>query len=296
MFEYIDKLALFYKEYVGENPKKVYLAIKPDVETKYKVAELTKTFVLNNLPYLNLLMALMWVARNYRYDIFLACIFYSQFAKCYNQEIFDDLINVLLYLMNKRNYVLSYTTDKSERFKPFKITCYVDSSFKELPYSCSFIYLNENLIDVQVFTDKLYKGRELNDTVTKTSATHSEIYGIFMTMKRISYVYNFLNEFAQVQTPINVATDCDPARFILENRVNNKRTMHLAIKFRFVTELVERKFIKLIRHRGKDMISDVGTKALPRMPFEEWCEIIFDTQTNELFMQYEEFDAIIIHH
>jgi len=117
-----------------------------------------------------------------------------------------------------------------------------------------------------------------------------------MTMKRISYVYNFLHEFAEVETPVNVATDCDPARFILENRVNNKRTMHLAIKFRFVTELVERKFIKLIRHKGKDMISDMGTKALPRLPFEAWCEIIFDSQTDELKVQAEDFDAIIIHH
>ena len=148
---------------------------------------------------------------------------------------------------------------------------------------------------MQVYTDKLYKGRELSDTLTKTSAAHSEIFGTFMTTKRVSYAYNFLHEFVQVDVPICMSMDCDPARFILDNRVNNKRTMHLAVKFRYVTELIERKFIKLIRHKGKDLIADMGTKALPRMPFEAWCQIIFDCDFETSTTIAEQFSTIYIH-
>ena len=115
-----------------------------------------------------------------------------------------------------------------------------------------------------------------------------------MTSKRITYPYNFLNEFTHVSVPIRTSTDCDPARFILENRVNNKRTMHLAVKFRYVTELIENKFLELIYHKGKELISDLGTKALPRAPLEAWCRIIFNTEQNIAVIDGS-FGTIIIH-
>ena len=294
MTEYINKLALLYRDFIGDNPHNVYVPIKPEVEHKYDVIILAAAFVATDLPYLNLLMALMWIARNYRYDIYFACIFYSQFTKCYNREVFDDLLNVLLYLITKKHYTLSYECDPNDRFKPFQIEAFVDSSYKENCYSCSFIYLNKNLIDVQIYTDKLYKGRVLSDTLQKTSASHSEIFGIFMTSKRVTYPYNFLNEFTHVNVPIRTSTDCDPARFILENRVNNKRTMHLAVKFRYVTELIENKFLELIYHKGKELISDMGTKALPRAPLETWCRIIFNIEQNIVELDGS-FGTIIIH-
>jgi len=294
MSEYIDKLALLYVSYIGETPIRVYVPVKPEVERKYDVSILTASFEDNDLPYLNLLMGLMWLARNYRYEVYFACIFYSQFTKCYNREVFDDLLNVLLYLITTKHYSLSYKCDPNDKFKPFQIEAFVDSSYKENCYSCSFIYLNKNLIDVQVYTDKLYKGRVLSDTLQKTSASHSEMFGIFMTSKRITYPYNFLNEFTHVSVPIRTSTDCDPARFILENRVNNKRTMHLAVKFRYVTELIENKFLELIYHKGKELISDLGTKALPRAPLEAWCRIIFNTEQNVAVIDGS-FGTIIIH-
>jgi hypothetical protein len=171
----------------------------------------------------------------------------------------------------------------------------VDSSYGEYPYSCSFIYLNDNLIDVQVFCDKLYKNRELSDTLQKTSATHSEIYGLYSTTKRVVYPYNLIHEFAEVETPIVIKTDCDPARFLLENRVNNKRTIHLAVKFRYVSELIENKFIKLVREKGSSMISDLGTKPQPRPVLEKWCSLIFDVVHHETSNFSFNLTKIVIH-
>ena len=105
--------------------------MKPEIESKYNISELKEEYKEDTLPFLNLLMALMWLARNYRYDILLACIFFSQFSKCYNQEVFDDLLNVLLYVMNRKTYRLTFTSSLLDKTQPLKIRCFVDSSFKE---------------------------------------------------------------------------------------------------------------------------------------------------------------------
>ena len=68
MFEYIDMLAALYKKYLPKIIKKVNIPIKTATETKYDIIKMKEEFVQNTLPYINLLMALMWLARNYRYD------------------------------------------------------------------------------------------------------------------------------------------------------------------------------------------------------------------------------------
>ena len=114
-----------------------------------------------------------------------------------------------------------------------------------------------------------------------------------MTSKITVYPFNLLDEFVNVDTPIWIHIDCDPARFILENRVNNKRTLHLAVKYRYVTELVENGFFKLVREKGTDLIADVGTKPLTRQQLEKWCRIIFNTENKEILIE-SEFSYMIV--
>jgi hypothetical protein len=57
---------------------------------------------------------------------------------------------------------------------------------------------------------------------------------------------------------------------------------------------VENKFLKLLRHKGSELISDMGTKALPRAPFESWCRVMFDIQENIVEVDGN-FGTIVIH-
>ena len=66
-----------------------------------------------NIPYRRLNMKLYWIARCFRVHILYACNFFARFSQCYNQDIFDEMLKVVLYLKK--------TIDKVEtrfRYRP----------------------------------------------------------------------------------------------------------------------------------------------------------------------------------
>ena len=172
---------------------------------------------------------------------------------------------VLHYLKNTRQAKLVY---KKSEHNEFKIKIMSDASYGAFPVHCSFIYLNDCLIHVNVARNK---ATSLSDTDQVTSSMHSELSGIFDGTKLGVHVYNILIPYSEVDTPIVHLNDSKSAIFNADGFVNNKKTLHLAVKYRYVTELIHKKFMMLNYESGKLLHPDIDTKALPAGPLS--CQL-----------------------
>jgi hypothetical protein len=116
----------------------------------------------------------------------------------------------------------------------------------------------------------------------------SELSGIFDGTKLGVHVYNILIPYSKVDTPIVHLNDSKSAIFNADGFVNNKKTLHLAVKYRYVTELIHKKFMVLNYESGKLLLPDIGTKALPAGPFHVIAVQMLD------FVDQQSFQAIIL--
>ena len=85
-----------------------------------------------------------------------AVIFFSTFSHCYNQELYNDCLQILKYLVNTKHAKLVFRKSNHENFT-IKILC--DASYGEFPVGCALVYVNDCLIHVVCERSKAAKGR-----------------------------------------------------------------------------------------------------------------------------------------
>jgi hypothetical protein len=242
---------------VPSDVSKYDVAISPAVIARGKALKQIKNPNVNKaIKYMNLVMGLFWVARNYRYDILFACIFYASHSHCYNEELYKDALKTLYYLKNTVDTTLDFELLKRGKLD-IRLDC--DASFGDFPVFCTMVYINNCLVHMEVNRNK---SESIVDTETVTSSTHSEMGAIFLTAKLGVSVYKILFEMGDVTLPVIICNDGKSALFNLENFVTNKRTLHLDVKYRYVTELKKKGFLELLHKGATVMWADIGTKAL----------------------------------
>ena len=71
-----------------------------------------------------------------------------------------------------------------------------------------------------------------------------------------------------VEMPVTVHVDNMGAIFMLENKSSNKRTRHVDVRYRFVTDWIEKKLIEVVFVRTKENISDGFTKNVNKETYQ----------------------------
>ena len=191
---YILKLADRFK-IVDKRP-----AIKVPITTQAveKLLKLPrKTTVDTSIPMMELVMSLFWLGRNVRYDILFACIFYATFSHCYTQEVFDECLNVLYYLLNTLDAKLVYRDNGIKESCDIKIV--VDASYGKFPVGCAMVYLNGCLIH---FGIERNKGTSITETDQLTSSMHGEVAVCFIGTKLGVHIYEVVSPITKVILPI----------------------------------------------------------------------------------------------
>ena len=97
------------------------------------------------------------------------------------------------------------------------------------------------------------------------SSAEAEYVAASEAVKEVLFVIQVL-EFLQikVKTPVTVHVDNMGAIFMLENRTSNKRTRHVDVRYRFVTDLIEKKIIEVVFVPTKRNYSDAQTKNITK--------------------------------
>jgi hypothetical protein len=272
-----DRFGLSDDKSVVNNP------ITPDIVKRCLEIKIEmKNVKLNkNIQYMSLTMTCMWIGRCYRYEILFAVMFFSTFSHCYNEELYNYLLNVLKYLISTVNAKLVY--NKSSVSDRFVIKVLADASYGNFPIGCCMIYLDKCLIFVGVDRNK---STSISETDQLTSSMHAEVSTIFDSAKVAVNVYNVVSPISKVELPILLLNDNKSALFNLDGFVANKRTMHLAVKYRYVTELINKKFINLDYLESKALLADLGTKAFTTVVFQRLASQILSFNVEESESRY----------
>jgi hypothetical protein len=102
------------------------------------------------------------------------------------------------------------------------------------------------------------------------SSSEAEYFALSEAAKEIKFVYMILQSMGiQIKTPIKVRVDNVGAIYMSGMNTTSNRTKHIDIRYHFVREYVEDKFIDIVYVRTKENDADIFTKNVDGTTYEE---------------------------
>jgi len=228
--------------------------------------------------YRSMIGCLMWIARIHRIDIMFAVTYMSQFVACSTEVHLTACKQILKYLRTTLGRQFTYSRDDMRDFvgeedfnqKIFNITIKCDSDFASdttdhKSYSGFLIYLNGCLVDWVTRKQSL----------TATSTSEAEYISLSEACKSGLHVYQLLSEFFKVASPMIVLNDSQSAQAMAENNLSSRRTKHIWIVYRFVTDWINKGLFKIFHIDTKDNLSDYMTKVPKDVNFIRRTALLF---------------------
>eukprot|EP00752_Nemacystus_decipiens_P015554 g13877.t1 len=201
--------------------------------------------------------SILYLAQGTRFDLSYAALQLSKACSNPARAHMTAAKHVLRYLRGSPDLPITYKTGQ------FNLVAYADASFGANPdngrSTTGFLFfLAGGLISYGA------KGQ----TLAAQSTVEAEIQAISYAAREAVYISNFMKElkfktFGSV--PIN--SDSTGALTVAGNAMHSQRTKHVALRYFFIRELVQRGQIQLQHKPGERMLADVATKFLPKPRF-----------------------------
>ena len=115
-------------------------------------------------------------------------------------------------------------------------------------------------------------------SVIALSSTEAEYIAAAECCKELLYLKTLLEEILNNEIKIELNIDNQSAIALIKNRILNKRSKHIDVKFRFVHELVRDEVIKLKYCPTNDQLADIFTKPLNSVKFLKFREQLLNNQ------------------
>jgi len=110
-------------------------------------------------------------------------------------------------------------------------------------------------------------------SIVAQSTTEAEYISINTASKEAVYIKAFLQELGQYkQAKFPVYTDNNGALLLAKNPVFHERTKHIAVKFHYIRELINKGIIDLYYISTNDQKADGLTKALEKIKFRAFLQ------------------------
>lgn len=238
----------------SNTPMEAKLALQPHVESKTN---------LTSAPYRQLIGSIMYLMLCTRPELSFSIGSLSKFLSQATDDHWKNAKRVLRYLKGTANKKLIY---RNANELPIMAYCDADwaSAFDRKSTSGYVIFLGGNLIS---WASK-------KQTVIALSSTEAEIIAAAEAMREILWVRNILSSFGiTVPTPV-LYCDSQPAIFIANNGGFNGRSKHMDLKYKFFSECVSSKDVKLVYISTSDNVADTLTKSLPQAPFNNFSTLM----------------------
>ena len=101
------------------------------------------------------------------------------------------------------------------------------------------------------------------------SSSEAEYVSLSEAAKEIKFVYQLVTSLGlKVKTPIIVRVDNVGAIFMSQNISTSSKAKHVDIRYRFVNEMVEDEFLKIIFVKTAENVSDGFTKNVSSETYE----------------------------
>ncbi|KAK3279430.1 hypothetical protein CYMTET_12685 [Cymbomonas tetramitiformis] len=213
---------------------------------------------LEKLPYVNLVMELMWLARCSRPDILTAVCYLARFSHCYGQEHWQHLKRVLRYLKGTIHVCLTMQcSSPASLTAELIVTAYTDADHAadkvtRRSVTGSLVRLNGSTV---MYSSKLQK-------TVAVSTAEAELIALSECARDVEYVVNLLTEFSPVKLPVTIHGDNHASVAQAENVLNNAATRHVAVRNRYVAKLVELGKIVIAKVPTQENLAHFFTKSL----------------------------------
>jgi len=236
-------------------------AVKYD---RFKEDPLTKQ------PFKEFLGRLLWINK-FRPDISFAVHFLCCVANKASEKDWIALKRVFRYLKGSIDKVYFIRKNKGE---VQTINVFTDASHQDLPkgHSTGSTFIFYGLSLIHQFSRK--------QTLISTSTYESEALEVVRATKEVLYIRGIMKELGnKPEETANIFTDC---KILLHNVLTDlvsKRSKHFQTKIWFLKQNLGWNVIKLLKIPGDNNLADMGTKALDRIKFRKYSEIIFEEES-----------------
>jgi hypothetical protein len=204
----------------------------------------------------------------------------SQYVSCCTDDHLSAVKHIIRFLAGTKDRILKYSTEEMLEFvgptdfdeKRFHITVKCDSDFASdtsdhKSFTGFLIYLNGHLVDWVTRKQSL----------TATSTSEAEYIALSEACKTALHLYQLISEFFIVVHPITVLCDSTSAQAMAENNLNSKRTKHIWIIYRFVTDWIKQGLFKIFHIGTKDNLADFMTKIPKDVNFTTNSSLLFQS-------------------
>lgn len=205
-----------------------------------------------NLPYRELVGALMYLAVCSRPDLAYAVSYLSQYSTCYNKTHWVAAKRVLRYLKGTADVGLRFLKSTES------LTGFVDADWA----NC--------LDDRRSYTGYAFilgggpiSWESRKQRTVALSSTEAEYMALTEATKEAMYLRQFLIELGfENLANVRVFNDNNGALKLSENPVFHQRTKHINVRHHFVRDVVKSGLLKVEHISTDDMAADVLTKGL----------------------------------
>ena len=170
-----------------------------------------------------------------------------------------ELLRVIKYVLDTRTMGLRIQPVFNERSEHrWNLVAYSDSTWADDPddrvsISGILLFVNEVLV----------KSISRKQKAVSLSSSEAEFYACAEAAKEIKFVVQLMLTMGlPVVLPIVVRVDNIGAIFLAENATSAARTRHIDTRYKFIREMTEDKFLKIVFVRSENNTSDGHTKNL----------------------------------
>uniref|UniRef100_A0A1Y1L115 Retrovirus-related Pol polyprotein from transposon TNT 1-94 n=1 Tax=Photinus pyralis TaxID=7054 RepID=A0A1Y1L115_PHOPY len=225
------------------------------IDPKLKISG--ESHLTSKKPVRQLIGCLMYLMVGSRPDICFAISYFSSYQDRCTDEIWSYLKRVLRYLQSTISLGLEYVRQNEP-----SLVCFVDadwaSNVNDRKSVSGFLFKNfGNVI--------CWSSRKQN--CISLSSTEAELTALCSAVREGLWLSKLLNDFNISIDIVTYFEDNQACIDLIRNPCNNKRVKHIDIKFKFVCEQLEKKYIDLKYVNSSAQQADILTKGLQSVSF-----------------------------
>jgi hypothetical protein len=258
--KYVEKILVKYNM-ESSNPIYTPMDSKTKIESNKEQAnkEVIKLFQ-------GIIGSLLYIALGTRPDIAYSVIKLARHASNPSLGHITSAKRVLRYLKATKDYGITYYNIKSNTSSSSYISGYCDSD-----YAGDIITAKSTLGYIFFIAGGPISWKSKLQSIIAQSTTEAEFIAINSAVKEAVFIKQLMTEldvYNQAKFPIY--TDNNGALALAKNPVFHERTKHIAVKYYYIRQLIEKGTVDLVYINTKDQKSDGLTKPLDKTKFKEF--------------------------
>jgi hypothetical protein len=217
---------------------------------------------MQDVPYGQLVGALLWLATNTRPDILNAISVLCRFNNNPGHRHWTAAQLVLRYLKGTTSYGIEYSPNKNQPH----LTAYVDSDFANDPDTRRSVTGY-----VIMYVNGPIAVKSKRQSSVSTSSVQGEYQAACDAVRVVAWLRKLLEDLGHaIDCPTEIYEDNQGCISLTENNRTDPRTKHIDTKYHYTREQVAKKIVKFKYVPTAKMVADALTKPISVSKFT-WC-------------------------